>query len=147
MALNARRARQLLEISAPLLLQGEQVELTSVAGIGTVSVRKQALTAAVVGILSAGTVMATVTPRPMYIVLTNQRILFFDGNRGGKPGKLLMNLPRPYVTASAAKKTFLGLKVVTYLTVEGQEGALKVDFPVQTRADGHRFAAALPVTR
>jgi hypothetical protein len=91
--------------------------------------------------------MATVTPRPMYIVLTNQRILFFDGNRGGKPGKLLMNLPRPYVTASAAKKTFLGLKVVTHLTVEGQEGALKVDFPVQTRADGHRFAAALPVTR
>ncbi len=47
MALNARRAKQLLEISAPLLLQGEQVELTSLAGIGTVSVRKQALTAAV----------------------------------------------------------------------------------------------------
>lgn len=100
MAMNARRARQLLEISAPLLLQGEQVELTSVVSIGTVSVRKQALTAAVVGVLSLGTVMATVTPRPMYIVLTNQRILFFDGNRGGKPGKLLMNLPRPYVTAS-----------------------------------------------
>lgn len=146
MSLNARRARQLLEISAPLLLQGEQVELTSLAGVGTVSVRKQALTAAAVGVLTLGTVMATVTPRPMYIVLTNQRILFFDGNRGGKPGKLLMNLPRPYVTASAPKKTFLGLKVVTHLTVEGQQGALKVDFPVQTRTDGHRFAAALPVT-
>ena len=32
-------------------------------------------------------------------------------------------------------------------SVEGQEGTLKVDFPVQTRADGRVFAGALPVTR
>ncbi|MFD5817724.1 hypothetical protein ACFV06_18245 [Streptomyces sp. NPDC059618] len=147
MALNARRNRQLLETSAPLLLQGERVELTTLAAIGTVSVRKQALTTILVGVLTLGMVMATVRPRVAYIVLTNQRILFFDGNRGGKPGALLMNMPRAYVTATAARKAFLGLKTVTHLTVEGQDGALKVDFPVQTRADGAVFAGALPVTR
>ncbi|MFF3410770.1 hypothetical protein ACFYW8_32100 [Streptomyces sp. NPDC002742] len=147
MAMNARRTRQLLEASAPLLLQDEQVELTSLASVGTVSVRKQALTAVIVGVLTLGMVMATVRPRAVYVVLTNQRILFFDGNRGGKPGKLLMNIARPYVTATAARKAFLGLKTVTHLTIEGQEGSLKVDFPVQTRADGHVFAGALPVTR
>ena len=57
-----------------------------------------------VGVLSAGTVMATVTPRPLYIVLTDQRLLIFDGNRGGKPGKLLLNLPRPYLSAGVRRR-------------------------------------------
>ncbi|MFF8944213.1 hypothetical protein ACF1A5_18480 [Streptomyces sp. NPDC014864] len=147
MALNARRNRQLLEAATPLLLEGEQVQLTSLAGVGSVSVRRQALTAAVVGVLSAGTVMATVTPRPLYIVLTDQRVLFFDGNRGGKPGKLLISLPREYVTAGNSKKAFLGLQYVTHLSVAGQEQGLKVTFPVQHRGDGPRFVSGLPVTR
>ncbi|MEV0742703.1 hypothetical protein AB0I51_43860 [Streptomyces sp. NPDC050549] len=78
-----------------MLLQGEQVEFTSLAGVGSVSVRKQALTAEAVGVVSAGTVMATVTPRPLYIVMTDQRLLLFDGDRGGRPGKVMLNLPRP----------------------------------------------------
>ncbi|MGW9027166.1 hypothetical protein ACWGQ5_23910 [Streptomyces sp. NPDC055722] len=147
MAVNARRTRQLLDAAAPLLLQGEQVELTTLAGVGSVSVRRQALTAALVGVLSAGTVMATVTPRPLYIVLTDQRLLFFDGNRGGKPGKLVINLPRPYVSAGGSKMAFLGLQYVTYLTLAGQERGLKVTFPVQHRGDGPRFTSGLPVTR
>ncbi|MFJ7903387.1 hypothetical protein ACIQ6V_23325 [Streptomyces sp. NPDC096198] len=144
MALNTRRARQLTEAAAPLLLQDERIQLTTLAGVGSVSVRRMALTAAVVGVVSGGTVMATVTPRPMYIALTDRRILFFDGNRGGKPGKLVIELPRPYVSASGSKKAFLGLQYVTRLSVAGQETGLKVTFPVQHRADGHRFAAALP---
>ncbi|WP_406455816.1 hypothetical protein OH768_21065 [Streptomyces sp. NBC_01622] len=147
MSLNARRNRQLLEAAAPLLLQGEVVEFTSLAAIGSVSVRRQALTAAVVGVLSAGTVMATVTPRPMYIALTDQRVLFFDGNRGGKPGKLVLNLPRPYISAGGSKKAFLGLQFTTRLSVAGQEQGLKVTFPVQHRGDGPKFVGALPVTR
>ncbi|MEU6096461.1 hypothetical protein [Streptomyces sp. NPDC047079] len=147
MALNARRARQLQEAAAPLLLQDEQVQMTTLAGVGSVSVRKQALTAAVVGVLSAGTVMATVTPRPMYVVLTDQRLLFFDGNRGGKPGRLVLNLPRPYVSAGGSKKAFLGLQYVTHLSLAGQDKGLKVTFPVQHRSDGPRFVSELPVTR
>ncbi|GHE70178.1 hypothetical protein ACWDSD_08415 [Streptomyces spiralis] len=147
MALNARRTRQLLEAAAPLLLQGERVELTTLAGVGTVSVRKQALTAAVVGVLSAGTVMATVTPRPMYLVLTDQRVLFFDGNRGGKPGPAQLDLPRPHVSVGGSKKAFLGLQYVTHLSVAGQDKGLKITFPVQHRADGPRFVSGLPTTR
>jgi len=127
--------------------QGEQVELTTLAGVGTVSVRKQALTAAVVGVLSAGTVIATVRPRPLYIVLTDQHLLFFDGAGGGKPGKLLMNFPRPYVSLGAPKKGFLGLTLVTQLSVAEQEKGLKLTFPVQNRADGRQFVSALPVAR
>ncbi|MFD1272938.1 hypothetical protein ACFQ51_17615 [Streptomyces kaempferi] len=130
-----------------MLLQGEQVELATLAAVGTVSVRRQALTAAVVGVLSAGTVIATVRPRPLYIALTDQRLLFFDGNNGGKPGKLLMNLPRPYVSVGATKKGLFGLTLITQLSVVEQEQALKVTFPVQHRADGHQFVSLLPVTR
>lgn len=147
MSLNSRRRRQLLEATGPLLLQGEQVELATLAAVGTVSVRRQALTAAVVGVLSAGTVIATVRPRPLYIALTDQRLLFFDGNNGGKPGKLLMNLPRPYVSVGATKKGLFGLTLITQLSVVEQEQALKVTFPVQHRADGHQFLSLLPVTR
>ncbi|MFE4548578.1 hypothetical protein [Streptomyces sp. NPDC056785] len=147
MALNNRRRRQLLDATAPLLLQGERVELTTLAAVGTVSVRRQAVTAAVVGVLSAGTVMATVRPRPLYIALTDQRLLFFDGNNGGKPGKILMNLPRPYVSAGATKKGFLGLTLVTQLTLAGEEKGFRLTFPVQHRADGRQFVSVLPVTR
>ncbi|MGY5059505.1 hypothetical protein ACWDFR_36530 [Streptomyces sp. 900105755] len=37
--------------------------------------------------------------------------------RGGKPGKLLLNLPRPYVSAGGSKKAFLCLQYVTHPTV------------------------------
>ncbi|MFE0347802.1 hypothetical protein [Streptomyces griseoluteus] len=147
MSLNARRNRQLLEATAPLLLEGERVELTSLAGVGSVSVRRQALTAAVVGVLSAGTVMATVTPRPLYLVLTDQRLLFFDGNQGRKPGRLVLNLPRPYLSAGNSKKAFLGLQFTTVLSLAGEEHGLKVTFPVQHKSDGPRFVSMLPVTR
>ncbi|MFE1749932.1 hypothetical protein [Streptomyces anandii] len=146
MSLNARRARQLLDATAPLLVQGEEIRLTSLAGVGSVSVRRRAVTAAVVGALSAGTVIATVTPRPMYVVLTDRRVLFLDGNRGGRPGALVLDLPLRYVTATGSKKAFLGLQYVTHLTVPGQEKALKITFPVQHRSDGPHFAAAFPAT-
>lgn len=147
MALNSRRTRQLMEAVGPLLNQAERVELTSLAGVGSVSARRRAATAAVVGVLSAGTVIATVTPRPLYMVLTDQRVLFFDGNRGGRPGPLVVSLPRAHATASNSKKALLGLKYDTHLSVAGQEGALKLSFPVQHRADGPRLVAALRATR
>ncbi|MEU8949417.1 hypothetical protein [Streptomyces sp. NPDC048489] len=147
MSLNPRRRRQLLEATGPLLLQGERVELATLAAVGTVSVRRQVLTAAVVGALTAGTVSATVRPRPLYITLTDQRLLFFDGNNGGKPGKLVMNLPRPYVSVGATKKGFFGLTLITHLSVVEQIQGLRLTFPAQHRADGRQFVSVLPVTR
>ncbi len=148
MALKERRRRQVLETAAPLLIQGERIELTTTANVGTVSVRRQVLTAAVVGVLSAGTVMATVRPRAMYVVLTDQRLLFFDAATAtGRPGKVLMHLPRPYVTAGEPRKGMFGLTLVTELTVAQQEKGLKLTFPAPCRAEGRQLLAALPVTR
>ncbi|MCX3061034.1 PH domain-containing protein [Streptomyces beihaiensis] len=145
--MNARRNRQLTQAAQPLLIPGERVELVSLVTVGTVSVRKQVLTTTVVAILTLGMVMATVRPKAMYLMLTDQRVLFFDGNRGGKPGKLLINFPRHVVTATETKKGMLGLTAITYLNVTGQAEGLKVTFPAQTRADSRPFAAAFPVTR
>ncbi|MFD4789952.1 hypothetical protein ACFWN1_23440 [Streptomyces sp. NPDC058459] len=147
MSLSSRRERQLLEATAPMLLQGEQVEFTSPARVGSVSVRRQALTAAVVGVLNAGTVMATVTPRPLYLVLTGRRLLLFDGSQGRKPGMLVLKLPRPYLSAGGSRKAFPGMRFATVVSVAGQEHGLKVAFPVRHRSAGPRFVSALPVPR
>ncbi|WP_330458719.1 hypothetical protein OIB37_18590 [Streptomyces sp. NBC_00820] len=143
--MNKRRNRQLLETASPLLLGGEQVELTGMANVGSVSAKRQVLTTALVAAVSAGTVIATVQPRPMYWVLTDQRLLFFDGKTAtGKPGKLLVNIPRQIITASPLSRALLGLGLKTMLTVEGQEKALKVVFPPAAKAAGRDFATRIP---
>jgi hypothetical protein len=144
--MNDRRTRQLLESATPLLTQGEQIELTSLANIGSVSLKRQLVTTALVGALTAGTVIATVQPRPMYLALTDRRLLFFDGKTAtGKPGKLLMALPRELITAAPLGKALLGLGVKTVLTIEGQEKGLKVVFPPASKAAGRDFATRIPV--
>jgi hypothetical protein len=144
MSLNSRRARQLREATASVLQEGERLELTSLVGVGSVSVGAQALTGVVAAVLSGGTMTATITPRPLYVALTDRRVLFFDGNRGGKPGALVLELPREHLVTSGTRKAFLGLQYVTHLSVAGQEKGLKITFPVQHRSDGPRFVSALP---
>lgn len=144
--MNNRRRQQLLESVTPLLAEGERVELTSLAKVGSVSVKRRVLTTALVGALTAGTVIATVQPRPMYWALTDLRLLFFDAKTAtGKPGKLLMALPREHVTATPASKALLGLGVQTVLTVEGQEAALKLTFPPAFKAAGRDLASRIAV--
>ncbi|WP_197085043.1 hypothetical protein [Saccharothrix sp. ST-888] len=142
-----RRRQQLLEIAAPLLTEGERVELTDMANIGSVSVKRQVLTTALVGALTAGTVIATVQPRPMYWVLTDQRLLFFDGKTAtGKPGKLLMVLPREIVTATPLSKALLGLGLKTVLSVQGHDKGLKMVFPPAAKSAGREFITRIPPT-
>ncbi|MDT0464566.1 hypothetical protein [Streptomyces gibsoniae] len=145
MALKERHFRQLLETATPLLLQGERVELTTFANVGSVSMKRRALTAAAVGVASMGTMIATVQPRPMYLILTDQRLLFFDCLRpNNKTGKLLMNVPRPYATVGTAQKGMFGLTLVTSLFVAGSERGLKLTFPAPCRPQGRELVAALP---
>ncbi|MDJ0344459.1 hypothetical protein QMK19_20880 [Streptomyces sp. H10-C2] len=143
--MNTRRNRQLLEIAQPALAPQEHIELTGMANTGTVSVKRQVLTTALVGVLSAGMVIATVQPRPMYWVLTAQRLLFFDGKTAtGKPGKLLMALPREMITAAPLSKALLGLGLKTVLSVQGEDKGLKMVFPPAAKAAGRDFAARIP---
>ncbi|GGM04885.1 hypothetical protein GCM10010129_55560 [Streptomyces fumigatiscleroticus] len=144
MSLNARRARQLSESATPLLAPGEQVQFTSLVGVGSISVRAQVATSTLVAVVSGGTMIGALSPRPLYLVMTDRRLLFFDGNRGGRPGRLEMDLPRPYLSVSGTKKAMLGLTYVVHLAMAGQQQGLKVTFPVQNRSDGPRFVAALP---
>ncbi|MEU5594959.1 hypothetical protein [Streptomyces sp. NPDC020298] len=129
---------------APLLTEGEQVELTSLAKVGSVSAKRRVMTTALVGVLTAGTVIATVQPRPMYWAPTGRRPLFFDAKTStGRPGKLLVALPRELISAAPAGRALLGLGVRTVLTVEGQEQGLKLTFPPACKAAGRDLASRL----
>jgi hypothetical protein len=142
--MNKRRKKQLLDAVGPLLAQGEQVELASLAKVGSVSAKRRVLTTAVVGALTAGAVIAIAQPRPMYWVLTDRRLLFVEAVQGsGRPGKLLMSLPREYVAAAPASSALLGLGARTVLTVQGQEQGLKLTFPPAFKAAGRDLAGRL----
>jgi hypothetical protein len=144
--MNNRRRQQLLQSVAPLLADGEQVEVASLAKVGSVSVKRRVLTTALVGALTAGTVIATVQPRPMYWALTDRRLMFFDaGTTTGRPGGLLMALPRALTSAAPMKKALLGLGLQTVLTVQGQEQGLRLTFPPAYKAAGRDLASRIAV--
>ncbi|MEV6795010.1 hypothetical protein AB0M87_24145 [Streptomyces sp. NPDC051320] len=144
--MNSRRRRQVLDAATTLLIAGEQIEFTGLAKVGTVSVKRQVLTSALVGVLSAGTVIATVQPRPMYLALTDRRLLFLDGaTTSGKPGKPLMSLERGLLAAAPLTKALLGLGLKTVITVQGETDGLKLVFPPAFKADGRELVTRLPV--
>ncbi|GHB50305.1 hypothetical protein GCM10010347_19770 [Streptomyces cirratus] len=144
MPLNAGRQRQTFEAVTPLLSEGERVELITCANVGSVSVRRQVATAVVVGLASAGTLMAAVRPRQMYIVLTDRRLLFFDASTStGKPGRVLMDFSRAYASAGVPSKGMFGLTLVTELALAGQDRGLKLVFPTPCRSEGRQLAESL----
>ncbi|MEV5241161.1 hypothetical protein AB0K89_18945 [Streptomyces cinnamoneus] len=140
-----RRRRQTFEAAAPMLAADERVDLITCANVGTVSVRRQVATAALAGVLSGGTMMASVRPRQMYLVLTDRRLLFFDASTAtGKPGRLLIELARPYVAAGPARKGMLGLTLITELALAGRDEGLRLAFPSPCRKDGRQLLGLLP---
>jgi hypothetical protein len=136
-----KRVQQVAEVAAPHLLEGERIEITAYASVGSVSIKRRVTTTAA-AVLSGGMLIVNVRPRKTYLAFTSQRLLFFnEGASLGRPGKLLIIAPREYLTVSAAKKGILALKVD--LAVEGQDKGLRVVFPTVARADGERIVAAL----
>ena len=142
--LKDKRVQQVHEVAGPHLRPGEQVQLVSYASVGSVSVKRRAATAAVTAIASGGTLAISVRPRRMYLAMTPDRLLFFNGDTpSGKPGRsVLMEIPRPLITVAGAKK---GLLTVTVrLAVEGEDQGVKLIFPRPTRDDGEKLAAEIP---
>ncbi|GAA1349041.1 hypothetical protein [Streptomyces beijiangensis] len=146
--MNSKRARQVTEAATAQLVPGERIQFTGLAKAGSVSVKRRALTTALVGVLSAGTLIAVVQPRPMYMALTDQRLMFFDATTSatGKPGKLLMSLPRQLLSVEPLSGALLGLGLKTVLSIQGEEQGLKLTFPPAYKRDGRALAARLPVT-
>jgi hypothetical protein len=81
------------------LAPGEQITLTEAVQIGKVSAKKQIATSAVVGVLTAGTVLVSLKPAAFYLVLTNQR-LFLIGNNRGLVGNVALVVPLDQVTVA-----------------------------------------------
>jgi hypothetical protein len=142
--LKDKRAQQVSEVAGPYLQPGERVELVAFAGVGSVSAKRRAVTAAVTTVATAGLVTTFVRPRRMYIAMTQGRLLFFNGDTSfGKPGRsVLMNIPRRFIKVSQVKKGLITLKVE--LAIEGQDKGLKLVFPRPAREEGYKLAAEIP---
>lgn len=139
------RRDMLLAAATPMLQEHEEVQLTTFARVGSVSAKRKIATAATAAVLSAGILMVAVHPREMYLVLTDRRILFFDGHTAtGRPGKHLMTVQRDLLTVSSAKGKGLGLAIEVELAVEGQDKNLKILFPTPSKEEGRQFISALP---
>ena len=145
--LKEKRAQQVNDVAGTHLRPGEQVQLTSYASVGSVSVKRRVATAAVAAVASGGLLAVSVRPRRMYIALTRDRLLFFNGDTpSGKPGKsALMDIPRPLITVAGAKKGLLTFTV--RLAVDGEDQGLKLIFPRPTRDEGEKLAAEIPAAR
>jgi hypothetical protein len=138
--------QQLRAVAKPVLQDQEQVQLMTFARVGTVSAKRKLATAAAVGALTAGILIVNVRPRGMYIVLTDRRILFFDGDisSGGRPGRHLMTVPRDLVTVSESKGKGFGLAIQVELAIAGQDKDLRILFPKPSKEEGSEFIGLLP---
>ena len=142
--LKEKRAQQVTEVAETHLRPGEQVQLTSYASVGSVAVKRRVASAAVAAVASGGLLAVSVRPRRMYLAMTRDRLLFFNGDTpSGKPGKsALMDLPRPLIMVTGARQGLLTFTV--RLAVDGEDQGLKLIFPRPTRDEGEKLAAELP---
>jgi hypothetical protein len=138
-----RHTRNLTQAAAPHLQQGEAVEIGAFATVGTVSVRRQFLTAAVVATATAGMAIGTMRPAKRYLAVTSQRLLFFNGEATlGRPGKLLFSLPRETVAVAKSGRHLLAYRID--LAIAGQEKGLRLNLPITARPTMEQIAASLP---
>lgn len=141
--MSSKHTSNLAKAAAPHLSPGEAVEIGAFTTVGTVSVKRQFLTAAVVGVATGGMVAATVRPAKRYLAVTSQRLLFFNGEGTfGRPGKLLSSLPREAVTVVKSGRHLLAYRIE--LALAGQEKGLRINFPITARATMEQIAASLP---
>ncbi|WP_116067519.1 hypothetical protein [Asanoa ferruginea] len=124
-----------------MLLQDERVELACAANVGSGSVKRQVVTAAVVGLATAGMLTATVRPKTRCVVLTSHRLLFFDMALSGRPSlPLVAVLPRQALASSRFKSA---LKATFLISIDGDPRPLKMEFPFPGRRDARKLADAL----
>ncbi|HUN34256.1 MAG TPA: hypothetical protein VMU95_19815 [Trebonia sp.] len=137
-----KQTSKLATAAAPHLRPGEVVEIGAFTTVGSVSVKRQVLTAAAVGIATGGMVAATVRPARRYLAVTSQRLLFFNGEGTyGRPGKLLFSVPRDAVDVTKSGKRMLSYRIEVAIT--GQEKGLRINFAFNARAKMEQVAALL----
>jgi hypothetical protein len=141
--MTSKYTSKLAQAAAPHLRPGEVVEIGAFTTVGSVSVKRQVLTAAVVGIATGGMVAATLRPARRFFAVTSQRLLFFNGEGTfGRPGKLLFSVPRDAVEVVKTSKHLLFSRLE--LAIAGQEKGLRINFTLGNRATMEEVAALLP---
>lgn len=108
--MNQKTMSRCAQVVAPALAPGEQIETVERVQIGKVSAKRQIATSAAVGIATAGMLMVAVTPRPYYLVLTNQRLVLV-GNLRGRVGKIVAAAPRSRISAEPLRGHLLTLSM------------------------------------
>ncbi|MEU5183227.1 hypothetical protein AB0G49_24570 [Streptomyces longwoodensis] len=142
--MNAKRRRLFLAALDPLLEPGERVEVTTIVGLSSVSVRRTAAFAAASALLSGGAMAVVPTPTPMYLAMTDRRFFVFRANpHFARPEEHLMTIPRAGLVRTAIKERLLNSSFVVSNPYEQQ--GLKIIFPLISRRERHPIAAALPV--
>lgn len=147
-----RRNQKLIAAATGLMSDDEQVELTTMAKLG--SVAKSTIIASggvgglaggvAAGMLDGGEGLAGYAGE-VYIVLTNRQVLLFEGLRStGGVGKHLASFSRDLAACGEPASSVLGLKVE--FAVQGLDRPLKLTFPPlppALRGQGRELARAL----
>ncbi|MFJ4717345.1 hypothetical protein [Streptomyces sp. NPDC088785] len=142
--MNAKRRRLLLATVAPMLAPDERVEVTTIVNLSSVSVRRTAAFAAASAVLSAGTLAVIPTPRPMYLVMTDRRILVFQADPTfAKTGPHVLTVPRAGLVRTRIRERLLNSSFVVSSPADQQ--GLKIIFPLLGRSERDVIAAALPL--
>ncbi|GHD83128.1 hypothetical protein [Streptomyces goshikiensis] len=142
--MNGKRRRLLLAAIDPMLEPGEQVEVTTIVNLRSVTVRRTAAFAAASAILSGGGMAVVPVPTPMYLAMTDQRIFIFRANPTfARPEEHLMTIPRAGLVRSEIKERVLNSSFM--ISSADSEQGLKIIFPLVSRKERHVIAAALPL--
>ncbi|MFJ9829726.1 hypothetical protein ACIRSU_35910 [Streptomyces sp. NPDC101160] len=143
--MNGRRRRALLTAVTPMLEPGELVEVTTVVNLSTVSAGRTAAFGMASAIASGGSVTVIPVPTPMYLVLTDRRIVIFEADPVfAKPVRHTMTIQRAGLFRSAVKERFVNSSFV--LSSPYSASSLKLIFPLVERKARNQVVAALPVT-
>lgn len=152
--MGAGRERKLVERSAPLLEQGEQIELIMNATLGKAPVAKNAtaigasaVASAVSMALGGGVGFVGYAQKGVYLVLTDRQLLFFQMiPSSGGPGKHLASMSRAALSTLAARRTGLGIFYRIDVANEQLDKPLRLTvapFPLSNQRKGPKLAAAL----
>lgn len=141
--MNAKRRRLLLAALDPMLEPGEQVEVTTIVNLSSVSVPRTAAFAAASAVVSGGGMAVIPAPTPMYLAMTDRRIFVFRANQTfARPEEHLMTIPRAGLVRTGIKERLLNSSFV--VSSPDHEHGLKIIFPLISRKDRNAIAAAIP---
>lgn len=142
--MNGKRRRLLLAAIDPMLEPGEQVEVTTIVNLSSVTVRRTAAFAAASPILSGGGMAVIPAPTPMYLAMTERRIFIFRANPTfARPEEHLMTISRAGLVRSENKERVFNPSFIISST--DNEQGLKIIFPLVGRKERNVIAAALPL--